>query len=145
LPNDCIVRILHINNIKDHLLCPCIVNIVEGNQHSYLAKCHYLPSSEAIEGVCCIMYFVILLLHLPESFCKDDICCTSYVYKDVVNQKPLDDTRYNHCIIVRIILEMKVFVGEGDWYMRPLGLDEGSLHSNMMYPSLCFLFLLLIG
>jgi hypothetical protein len=45
---------------------------------------------------------------------------------------------------VRIILELKVFLGEYDWYMRPLGLDEGSLHSNMLYPSLCFLLLLLI-
>jgi hypothetical protein len=62
-----------------------------------------------------------------------------------VNQKPLDDTRYNHCIIVRIILELKVFLGESDWYMRPLGLDEGSLHSNMLYLSLCFLLLVLIG
>jgi hypothetical protein len=62
-----------------------------------------------------------------------------------VNQEPLDDTRYNHCIIVRIILELKVFLGEGEWYMRPLGLDEGSLHSNMLYLSLCFLLLLLIG
>jgi hypothetical protein len=44
-----------------------------------------------------------------------------------VNQKPLDDTRYNHCVIVTIVLELKVFVGEGVWYMRPLGLDEGSL------------------
>jgi hypothetical protein len=29
--------------------------------------------------------------------------------------------------------------------MRPLGFDEGSLHPNMMYPSLCFLLLLLVG
>jgi hypothetical protein len=47
-------------------------------------------------------------------------------------------------LVVSIILELKVFLGEGDWYMRPLGLDEGSLHSNMLYPSLCFLLLLLI-
>jgi hypothetical protein len=46
---------------------------------------------------------------------------------------------------VRIILELKVLLGEGDWYMRPLGLDEGSLDSNMVYPSLCFLLLLLVG
>jgi hypothetical protein len=91
------------------------------------------------------MYLIILLLHLPESFCKDDVYCTACVYKDVVNQKPLDDTRYNPCIIVTIILELKVFLGEGDWYMSPLGLDKGSLHSNMLYPSLCFLLLLLIS
>jgi hypothetical protein len=29
--------------------------------------------------------------------------------------------------------------------MRAFGLDEGSLHSNMLYPSLCFLLLLLIS
>jgi hypothetical protein len=28
---------------------------------------------------------------------------------------------------VRIILELKVLLGEGDWYVRPLGLDEGSV------------------
>jgi hypothetical protein len=61
-----------------------------------------------------------------------------------MDQEPLDDTRYDQCIIVRIILELKVFLGEGDWYMRPFGLDEGSLHSNMLYPSMCFLLLLLI-
>jgi hypothetical protein len=91
------------------------------------------------------MYLFIPLLHLPESFRKDGVCCTACVYKDIVNQKPLDDTRYNHYIIVRIVLELKVFLGEGDWYIRPLGLDEGSLHSNMLYPSLCFLLLLLVG
>jgi hypothetical protein len=62
-----------------------------------------------------------------------------------VHQEPLDDTRYDHCIIMRIVLELKVFLGEGDWYMRPLRLDEGSLHSNMLYPSLCLLLLLLIS
>ena len=78
--NDCIVGILHIDNVKDNLFYPCVVNIAEGNQHCYLAKCHYLPSSEATEGMCCIMYLVILLLHLPEGFCKDDVCCTACVY-----------------------------------------------------------------
>jgi hypothetical protein len=68
------------NDVKDNLLCSCIVNIAEGNWHSYLAKCHYLPSSEATEGVCCIMYLVILLLHLPKSLRKDDVCHTACVY-----------------------------------------------------------------
>jgi hypothetical protein len=62
-----------------------------------------------------------------------------------VDQEPLDDKRYDHCIIVSIILELKILLGEGDWYMRPLGLDEGSLHSNMLYPFLRFLLLLIIG
>jgi hypothetical protein len=46
---------------------------------------------------------------------------------------------------VRIILELKVFLREGNWNMRPLGLDEGSLHPNMLYPSLRFFLLLLVG
>jgi hypothetical protein len=91
------------------------------------------------------MYLVILLLHLPKGFCKDDICYTACVYKDIVNHKPLDNTRYNHCINVRVVLELKVLLREGDWYMRPLGLNEGSLHSNMLYSSLCLLLLLLIS
>jgi hypothetical protein len=99
------------------LLCPCVVNIAEGNQHCYLAKCHYLPSSEATEGMCCIMYLIILLLHLPEGFCKDDICCTACVYKDIVIQKPFDNTRYDHCINMGVILELKVLLREGDWYV----------------------------
>jgi hypothetical protein len=62
-----------------------------------------------------------------------------------VDQKSFDDTRYDHCIIVRIILELKVFLREGNRNMRPLGLDEGSLPPNMLYPSLCFFLLLLVG
>jgi hypothetical protein len=46
---------------------------------------------------------------------------------------------------VRIIFKLKVFLRKGDWNMRPLGLDEGSLYSNMMYPSLYFLLLFLVG
>jgi hypothetical protein len=99
------------------LLCPCVVNVAEGNRHCYLPKCHYMPSSEAIEGMCCIVYLIILLLHLPELFCKDDICCATYVYKDVVYQETLDDARYDHCIIMRVVLELKVLLGEGDWYV----------------------------
>jgi hypothetical protein len=78
--NDCIVGILHIDNVEDNLLCPCIVNIAEGDWHSYLAECHNLSSSENAERVCCIMYLVILLLHLPESLRKDDVCRTVCVY-----------------------------------------------------------------
>jgi hypothetical protein len=85
--NDCIVRIVHIDNVKYNLLCSCVVNITEGDWHCYLSKCHYLPSSEATQGVCCIRNFVILLLHLPQGFCEDDIYYTTCVYKDIVNQK----------------------------------------------------------
>ena len=91
------------------------------------------------------MYLIFWLLHLPESLCKDDIRCTTCVHQDIVDQKSLDDTRYYHCIVVGIILELKILLGESDWYVRPFGLDEGSLHSNMLYNSLCFFLLLLVG
>jgi hypothetical protein len=29
--NDCIVRILHTDNVKDNMLCPCVVNIAKGD------------------------------------------------------------------------------------------------------------------
>ena len=57
----------------------------------------------------------------------------------------LDDTRYDHNIIVRVIFELKVLLGEGDWDVGPFLLDEGSLHPNMLHPSLSLLLLLLIG
>jgi hypothetical protein len=78
--NDCIIGILHIDNVEDNLCCPCIVNIAEGDRHSYLAERHNLSSSKAIEGVCCSMYLVIRLLHLPKSLRKDDVCRTAYVH-----------------------------------------------------------------
>jgi hypothetical protein len=62
-----------------------------------------------------------------------------------VDQKSLDDTRYDHFIVVRIILKLKVFLRESNWNMRPLGLDERSLYPNMMYPSLRFFLFLLVG
>ena len=71
--------------------------------------------------------------------------CTACVNQNIVDEKSFDDTRYDHSIIVRVILELKVLLGEGDWDMGPFGLDEGSLHPNMMHPSLCFLLLLLVS
>src|SRR5688572_14616376 len=65
--NDCIVRIVHVNNVEANLLCPCVVNIAKGDWHSYLTERHDMSSSEATKGVCCIMYLVIRLLHLLES------------------------------------------------------------------------------
>ncbi len=56
-----------------------------------------------------------------------------------MDQKSLDNTRYNHGIIVRIVFKLKILLGEGDWDMRPLGSDEGSLYPNMLHSSLCFL------
>ena len=123
--NDCIVWILHINNVEDNLFCPCVVNVVEGDRHGYLVERHNLSSSETTKGVCCIMYLVIWLLHLHESLCENDIRCTACVHQDIVDQKSLDDIRYDHCIVVSIIFKLKVFLREGDWNMRPHGLDEG--------------------
>src|SRR5688572_12010713 len=84
--------------------------------------------------MCCIMYLVIWLFDLHESLCKDDIGGTACVYQSIVDQKSLDNTRYDHCIVVRIILKLKVFLREGDWNMRPFGLDEGSLHPQQVLP-----------
>jgi predicted nucleic acid-binding Zn ribbon protein len=91
------------------------------------------------------MYLVFWFLHLSESLCKDDVCCAACVNQNIVNQKSLDDTRYNHSIIMRIIFELKVYLREGNWDVRPLGSDEGSLHPNILHSSLCFLLLLLVS
>jgi hypothetical protein len=72
------------------------------------------------------MNLVLWFLHLSESFCKYDVRCTTCVNKNIMDQKSLDDTRYDHSIIVRVIFELKVLLGEGDWDVGPLGLDEGS-------------------
>jgi hypothetical protein len=91
------------------------------------------------------MNLVFSLLHLSEGLTKYDICCTACVNQNIMDQKPLDDTRYDHSIIVRVILKLKVLLGEGDWDVGPFGLDEGSLHPNMLHPSLCFLLLFLVS
>jgi hypothetical protein len=46
---------------------------------------------------------------------------------------------------VGIILELKILLEEGDWYMKPFGLDEGSLHSNMLYLLCASFFCLLLA
>jgi hypothetical protein len=46
---------------------------------------------------------------------------------------------------MRIFFKLKVFLGEGNWDVRPLGSNEGSLHPNMLHSSLCFLLLFLVG
>jgi hypothetical protein len=60
-------------------------------------------------------------------------------------QKLFDNTIYDHCIIMGVVLELKVLLREGDWNVWPFGFDEGSLYSNMLYPSLCLFFLLLVS
>ena len=117
----------------------------EGNWQCYIFKCCYLFPFEATQRMCYIMYFVLLFLHFPESLCKDDICCTTCVHQDIMNQESFYDAKYDHGIIVRIILDLKVLLRECDWHMRPFGFDVGSLHSNILYPSLGLLFLLLVG
>jgi hypothetical protein len=91
------------------------------------------------------MNLVLWLLHLSKGLSKYDICCTACVNQNIMDQKSIDDTRYDHSIIVRVIFELKVLLGEGDWNVGPLGLDEGSLHPNMLHPSLRFLLLLLVS
>jgi hypothetical protein len=39
--------------------------------------------------------------------------------QNIMDQKSLDDTRYDHSIIIRVIFELKVLVGEGDWDVGP--------------------------
>jgi hypothetical protein len=115
--NDCVVWVLYVNNVEDNLLSSCVVNITEGNSHRYFAKCHNLSSSEATKRVCCIMNLVFWFLHLSESLCKYDVCCTACVNQNIMDQKSLDDTRYNHGIIVRIVFKLKILLGEGDWHV----------------------------
>jgi hypothetical protein len=91
------------------------------------------------------MNLVFWLLHLSEGLSKYDIRCTAYVNQNIMNQKSFDDTRYDHSIIVRVIFELKVLLGEGDWDVGSFGLDEGSLQPNMLHPSLRFLLLLLVS
>jgi hypothetical protein len=62
---------------------------------------------------------VFWLLHLSEGLSKYDIRYTACINQNIMNQKSLDDTRYDHSIIVRIIFELKILLGEGDWDVIP--------------------------
>jgi hypothetical protein len=117
--NDCIVRVFHVDNIKHNLLSPCIVDKSEGHWHRDLAKCYNLPSSEATKRVCSIMNLILWLLHLSEGLSKYDIRCTACINQNIVDQKSFDNTRNNHSIIVRVILELKILLGEGNWDVGP--------------------------
>jgi hypothetical protein len=117
--NDCIVGVFHVNNIKHNLFSPYVVDKSEGHWHCDLAKCYDLPSSEATKRVCSIMDLVLWLLHLTKGLNKYDVGCTAYINQNIMDQKSFDDTRYDHSIIMRIILELKVLLGEGDWDVRP--------------------------
>jgi hypothetical protein len=132
MTNDCIVGVLHVDNIKHNLLSPCIVIKSEGHWHRDLAECYNLPSSEATKRVCSIMNLILWLLHLSEGLSKYNIRCTACINQNIVDQKSFDDARNNHSIIVRVILELKVLLGDGNWDVGPFQLDEGSLHSDML-------------
>jgi hypothetical protein len=98
--------------------------------------------------ICCVRELLILArtwfaFGLPSKTGCDN--CTTRVYKDIVYQEPFNDTWYDHDIIIRVILKLKVFLRKCNGHMRSFGLDEGSLYSNMLYSSMCFLLLLLIG
>jgi hypothetical protein len=119
MTNDCIVGVFHINNMKHNLFSSCIVDKVEGHWHCDFAECCNLSSSEATKRVCSIMNLVLWLLHLSEGLSKYDVSCTACINQNIVDQKSLDDARYDHSIIMRIILKLKVLLGEGDWDVGP--------------------------
>jgi hypothetical protein len=112
--NDCIIGILHVNNVKDNLFNPCVMNKAEGNWHCDFVECYNLSSSEATKRVCSIMNLIFWLLHLSEGLSKYDIRCATCIHQNIMDQKSLYDTRYDHNIIVRVIFELKVLLGEGD-------------------------------
>jgi hypothetical protein len=91
------------------------------------------------------MNLILWLLHLSEGLSKYNIRCIACINQNIVDQKSFDNARNDHSIIVRVILELKVLLGEGNWDVGPSRLDEGSLHPDMLYPSLCLLLLLLVG
>jgi hypothetical protein len=51
-----------------------------------------------------------LFLHLSEGLSKYDIRCATYINQNIMDHKSLDDTRYDHSIIVRVIFELKVIL-----------------------------------
>jgi hypothetical protein len=91
------------------------------------------------------MNLILWFLHLSEGLSKYDIRSTASINQNIMDQKSLNDTRYDDNIIMRVIFELKVLLGEGDWDVGPFLLDEGSLHPNMLHPFLCFLLLLLVS
>jgi hypothetical protein len=65
------------------------------------------------------MNLIFWLLHLSEGLSKYDIRYTACINQNIMDQKFLNDTRYDHSIIMRVIFELKVLLGEGDWDVRP--------------------------
>src|SRR5688572_29913936 len=62
--------------------------------------------------MCGIKNFIFGLLHLSEGLSKYDISCTACINQNIVDQKSFDNTRDNHSIVVWVILELKVLLGE---------------------------------
>jgi hypothetical protein len=73
-----------------------------GSWHVHGSHSVYLPKPGVIEGLS-----------------KYDIRCTACINQNIMDQKSLDDTRYAHSIIVRVIFELKVLLGESDWDVGP--------------------------
>src|SRR5688500_3722892 len=117
--NDCIVGVLHVDNVKHNLLSSCIVDKSKGQRHRDLVERYNLPSSEATKRVCSIKNLILWLLHLSEGLSKYNIRCTACINQNIVDQKSFDNTRNNHSVIVRVILELKLLLGEGNWDMGP--------------------------
>jgi hypothetical protein len=69
--------------------------------------------------MCGVMDLIFGLLHLSEGLSKYNIRCTACVNQNIVDQKSFDNTRDNHSIIVRVILELKILLGEGNRDVRP--------------------------
>jgi hypothetical protein len=65
------------------------------------------------------MNLILWFLHLSEGLSKYDICYAACINQNIMDQKSLDDTRYDHSIIMRVVFELKVILGEGDWDMGP--------------------------
>jgi hypothetical protein len=112
--NDCIIGVLHVNNVKDNMFSPCVMNKAEGHWHCDFAECYNLASFDATKRVWSIMNLILWFLHLFEGLSKYDIRYAACINQNIMDQKSLDDTRYDHSIIVRVIFELKVILGEGD-------------------------------
>jgi hypothetical protein len=53
-------------------------------------------------------------------------------HQHTVDKKTFDNTRYNHGLIVWIVLELEIFLGEDNWDVRQFRFDVGSLDTNML-------------
>jgi hypothetical protein len=117
--NDCIIGVLHVNNVKDNPFSPCVMDEAEGYWHCDFVECYNLPSSEATKRMCSIMNLILWFLHLSEGLSKYHIRCTACINQNITDHKSLNGTRYDHDIIVKVIFELKVLLGEGDWDVGP--------------------------